>query len=367
MLKPRRIDAGLGDPPSEYTTNDVEAANGIIKHGLSFDSKKPHEFVEEIKKIVDVQFNNEDRAVLNRGPYSVAEPFKHLAINDSKWSRMSLAQRKSAIKKFSDTGMDVQHNGDGGVNDRKTAVEGNDSAQQHPLVELSISASESGITNIPLPILQTMFEKAADLFSTVESIVLKPGGTDGSYVVAGHSNRILIVTPGKGGSLTCDRQCSNRSTGLCEHTLAVAARRGSLEEFLSWFKRAKKGPDLSAMALHGAAKNAGKKPSCRKRSNKKKDPIVAYVDLLQEKEDMDRQNVAQEHRKQPAEGYRSFPQKEDDLPNSMSQSPTVVSFSSAASTPLVALQGPSGIFSQLNCQHPRPSLQHWQSPLVSKV
>ena len=99
------------------------------------------------------------------------------------------------------------------------------SLQQRPPVKLPISASESGIITVPIPILQTMFEKAANLLLTDGNIVLKPGGTDGSYAVAGLSNRILVITPGKGGSLTCDRQCSNRSTVLCEHTLAVAARR----------------------------------------------------------------------------------------------------------------------------------------------
>lgn len=66
MLKPVRIEAGLGDPPKEYLNNDPESANFIIKHSLQFDSKKPQEFIEEVKKIVDTQYRNEDRAVFGK-------------------------------------------------------------------------------------------------------------------------------------------------------------------------------------------------------------------------------------------------------------------------------------------------------------
>lgn len=47
MLKGVRIEAGLGDPPCEYVNNDPEAANFMLKHGLNFDPKKPHHFIEE--------------------------------------------------------------------------------------------------------------------------------------------------------------------------------------------------------------------------------------------------------------------------------------------------------------------------------
>ena len=39
MLYSIRVEAGLGDPPTEYTTTDVEAGNFMIKHKLEFN---PH-------------------------------------------------------------------------------------------------------------------------------------------------------------------------------------------------------------------------------------------------------------------------------------------------------------------------------------
>ena len=36
LLKPVRTEAGLGDPPNEFITNDVDSGN-FIKHGINFD------------------------------------------------------------------------------------------------------------------------------------------------------------------------------------------------------------------------------------------------------------------------------------------------------------------------------------------
>ena len=63
LLKPIRVEAGLGDPPKEFTTNDVESRNFIIKYRLHLDKKNPQEFIERVKEIINTQFRNEDRAV----------------------------------------------------------------------------------------------------------------------------------------------------------------------------------------------------------------------------------------------------------------------------------------------------------------
>lgn len=93
----------------------------------------------------------------------------------------------------------------------------------------------------------------------------KPGATDGSFVVAGTSNKLHVVTPGKGGSLKCDCSCVDSSRKMCEHTLAVAQVSGKLQEFLAWYKRSRKGPKMIDMAVSGGLKSAGSKPNKRKR------------------------------------------------------------------------------------------------------
>ena len=100
MLKHIRIEAGLGDPPREYTNNDPESANFVIKHGLKFDEKKPHEFIQEIKNIIEMQYRDEDRAVVGKGPYEVRPEFQHLVVDDKTWSKMSHSQVMAKIEKY---------------------------------------------------------------------------------------------------------------------------------------------------------------------------------------------------------------------------------------------------------------------------
>lgn len=224
MLKSVRIDAGLGNPPSEYTNNDPEAANFMIKHGLQFDSKKPHEFIQEIKKIIETQQRNEDRAVFGKGPFQIREGFKHLVVDDIMWAQLTHEQRMRKLSTFLKAEID----------DRKDPIQ--DPIETAPIdtsPSLTIDAKSSGITTIPAAILEAMFQKAANLSATPGKIIPKPGATDGSFIVAGVCNKIHVVTPGKGGSLVCDRGCINHSTKMCEHTLAVAQVTDKLEGSLS--------------------------------------------------------------------------------------------------------------------------------------
>ena len=67
-----------------------------------------------------------------------------------------------------------------------------------------------------------MFEKAKYLLQMKGLVVLKPGATDGPYIVAGIANNVHTVTPGKGNSLKCNSASINAKSMLCEHVLAVA-------------------------------------------------------------------------------------------------------------------------------------------------
>eukprot|EP00112_Aurelia_sp_Birch-Aquarium-sp1_P014212 Seg3053.3 transcript_id=Seg3053.3/GoldUCD/mRNA.D3Y31 product="hypothetical protein" protein_id=Seg3053.3/GoldUCD/D3Y31 len=146
MLKPVREEAGLGNPPKEYTTNDNEAANFMLKNALEFDVKKPCEFIEEVRNIIEVQFRNEDRAVFNKGQYRISQQFKHFIIDDLKWSKLTSDQRIGHVKKF------VK----GGMEDRKNVIDDDideGATSQETQKGMSINAADSGITDVPLPIL----------------------------------------------------------------------------------------------------------------------------------------------------------------------------------------------------------------------
>ena len=205
---------GWENPPSEYINNDPEAANFMIKHGLHFDAKKPHEFLQEI---------NENRAVFGKGPYKVRKGFSHLVVDDIMWGQLSHDQRKRKLSLFLNAG----------IGDKKDPIEDLVSATVTPTSAPSaaINAVNSGITTVPIAILEAMFEKATKLLASPGNVIPKPGATDGSFIVAGVCNKIHVVKPGKGGSLVCDRFCVNNSTKICEHTIAVAQFTDKFHEF----------------------------------------------------------------------------------------------------------------------------------------
>ena len=138
---------------------------------------------------------------------------------------------------------------------------------------MSLSAKECKIDKVPLSILEVMFEKASSLIQTDGLDIPKPGSSDVSYIVAGTCNGIFCVTPGKGGSLKSDRTCINSATNICEHVIAVAEKCGEFSDFVQWFKRSKSRPSQTGLALNGAPKLIGTKPSNKKRSNKRKAEI----------------------------------------------------------------------------------------------
>ena len=82
--------------------------------------------------------------------------------------------------------------------------------------DLPLSAAESGNASIPMPmpILDSMFERANRLLESPENVISKPDATDDSFIVAGYSNKIHVVTPGKSGSMWSNvhEQCHK---GMC--------------------------------------------------------------------------------------------------------------------------------------------------------
>ena len=127
-----------------------------------------------------------------------------------------------------------------------------------------------------------MFEKANELLQHEDLIVKKPGVDDGSYIVAGYTNQIYCVTPGKRGSFKCDQNCVNATTQICEDTIGVAEKYGKLADFITWYKRSKSGASIIKMVLLGAPKTAERMPSTRKRSNRKRPSTNSLVGLLED-------------------------------------------------------------------------------------
>eukprot|EP00794_Sanderia_malayensis_P019448 gene19448-21374_t len=189
---------------------------------------------------------------------------------------MSHIQRMKVIHKFLAAGMGQQQE-DVDMMQQCNAIEATSSITAKPLskipnnnYKLLITASESGIKTIPPNILESIFTNAIQLVKKPGLVMPTPGANNGSFIVAAGSNNTHTVKPGRGGSLECDKACLHRSTKLCEHTLAVAERTNRIHALISWYIKSKAGPKITEMALSGGPRNAGKKPSNRKRSNAKR-------------------------------------------------------------------------------------------------
>ena len=97
--------------------------------------------------------------------------------------------------------------------------------------KVSVSAVDCQVKLVPFPVLETVFDRANKLLAKNDFVIPKPGATDGSYIVAAKMNRIFTVTTGQGGGLHSDKTCTNKTTRICEHVLAVAQKRVRWKNF----------------------------------------------------------------------------------------------------------------------------------------
>ena len=100
MIFPVQTEAVLRNPPTQFSTNDIEAANIMVKYGLHFDPQKPHVFIESVKDVIKTQYRNKDRAVFGKGPYRLRKGFEHFLVSDLKWNSMAAVQRLNKVKEF---------------------------------------------------------------------------------------------------------------------------------------------------------------------------------------------------------------------------------------------------------------------------
>ena len=64
-------------------TLDVKVGNFMKKYALEFDAKKPREFIESVRDLICLQYQNGERAILGRGPYRINLRFEALKIPES--------------------------------------------------------------------------------------------------------------------------------------------------------------------------------------------------------------------------------------------------------------------------------------------
>lgn len=270
--------AGLGYPPKMYNQNANECMNSVVKRDLKWIRLNPKEAVEHLHHIVRRQHEEAKMAMIGRGEYQLMPLYQEYRMDESNYYKMTRFQKEAREKKFF-----------------SAIVKGDDicaesSDRDKINNELSVAPSESNIVNVPHQSVLEMFQKAAQMCSTPGEIVKAPiaSGNGNIYYAASTSNpetphQVRII--GKSGQFSCDKNCLRWSTfKVCSHVLAVAEHVGSLKTFLTWFGKAQRAPNYTALSNSNMPSNRGKKATkaTQKRKggnpNKPQSAVLGYID-----------------------------------------------------------------------------------------
>lgn len=72
MLQCKRQRAGLGHPPSQFTTNASESVNALLKNKMDYKKHDLTVFLDKFKEVFNKQERELEQAVINRGKYQLS-------------------------------------------------------------------------------------------------------------------------------------------------------------------------------------------------------------------------------------------------------------------------------------------------------
>ena len=261
MLRSVRQSAGLGNPPDQFYTNDIESINRVIKRKTNYKTSEWPEFCRLAKELVDEQESEIEKAVLGIGEYRFDDEYSHLEVPLTKWSSMSQNQRKKhleRIKNFTLQEAKQQHK-------KKAGTSGSSLSTDKSLTLCGKQFSVDGC-QLSGDILVNMFIKAEKLVCGQNKICPAPGSVNAKLVESKSGQRPHFVVKKASSKYNCDSDCPMwKCSKLCSHTIACAYQDGCLQEFLA---HATSVPSLYALSKVSTTTKAGKKPQKRKASCK---------------------------------------------------------------------------------------------------
>ena len=263
MIQEVRIKAKLGNPPAPYYTSEVESKNNILKQHVHYKASELPKFVDSMKDLFQQQRKEIERAVLDQGEYRLRSEYQSYGVQCAKWFTLTADQRSKRLDKFMKADLSVPN--------LMSSVKPSTSEYSCPLNQLSLPGHFS----------TDVWNKANRLSQSSDGMVQCPGDKSSWLVKSESSNRPHFVRSAKCGGYLCDEEClAYKSTKMCAHTIAVAIKTGSVEEYLKWYKTKKgSGPNFTALAEARKPKSAGKKrKGVTKKSAKKIKSIVSNAD-----------------------------------------------------------------------------------------
>ena len=110
VIVPVRQRAGLGCPPSKFTTNRSERTNGVIQDFIRQRYGLRHvnvfSFCVALQDLIDMQDKEVELAVVGKGEYRICPAYQNLQVTPAQWVRMTEKQQKQALQKIHTTGVE---------------------------------------------------------------------------------------------------------------------------------------------------------------------------------------------------------------------------------------------------------------------
>ena len=100
LIRSVRTTAGLGLPPTLYTTNNNESINRLLKEKVHYKKQEWPSFNSKMQQLVAEQQQEYSKAVCCCGEYELHSDYKHLEASQSDWTRMTPELRKAKVEKL---------------------------------------------------------------------------------------------------------------------------------------------------------------------------------------------------------------------------------------------------------------------------
>ena len=318
MLKSVREKCGLGSPPVSFTTNASESINAMLKRKVDYKRNELPQFLHHLKACIDEQEQEIQKAVINRGKYALQPKYKRFKKAEEEWFlNMSETDRARHLQRFASFKMVSTSSFAAGSGAESSAAAHQVSSsfletecgavvdldcsstpqpdgsvfppspkrvkrQLFAAQELSVNVVEfSNQVNIPAPVLDGIWKKAAKLLTATSAITKAPGTDEKAHsVLSSSGNPPHLVTMRKNGQYVCDKTCGNwNSLRICAHTVVVAEVNNDLSLFVSWLVKSKKKPSLTKLLVTGMPDGRGKKGNKSNYQKKKVSPTLSRTPI----------------------------------------------------------------------------------------
>ena len=95
-----RADIPSGHFDRSWTNNNSESLNHVLKRAIDWKSQPLLDLVEILKDIVETQFKDVTRALVNMGQYRLADTHRQFQVSKTAWVSKTPEERQRLVKRF---------------------------------------------------------------------------------------------------------------------------------------------------------------------------------------------------------------------------------------------------------------------------